>query len=130
MQNGLQQRLPAEFLSSFPSGNSIAFSIVPEIASIAEPFRTEIRQAFAESLRTLWLVLIGISGLGLISSFAMKQLPLHTSVDKAYALEDRQPQSDSEDGQTRIVSGRATDKVTIASKRLERSTLNPSISSL
>ncbi|KAL5513681.1 hypothetical protein ACEPAH_4080 [Sanghuangporus vaninii] len=79
LQNELKKRLPNEFISEFPEGTSVAFSIVPVIQGLEEPFRTQVRVAFADSLRVLWEVLIGIGALGLLSSFLMKGLSLRGS---------------------------------------------------
>ncbi|KAF8572598.1 hypothetical protein K439DRAFT_1378099, partial [Ramaria rubella] len=61
LQNQLQRRLPQEFLSQFP-------------------------EAFVDSLRWIWTVVAGVCGLGLLSTFFMKGLPLHTDTDDAWAL--------------------------------------------
>lgn len=53
-----------------------------------EPLRTEVRNAFAGSLQTLWRVSIGLSGLGLLVSLGMKGLPLHTAVDGNWGLKE------------------------------------------
>ncbi|KAI0083047.1 hypothetical protein BDY19DRAFT_900943, partial [Irpex rosettiformis] len=47
---------------------------------------TEIRQAFADSIDVIWQVFIGIAGIGLLSSFFMKALPLHTQVDDRWGI--------------------------------------------
>lgn len=88
LQNELPRRLPAEFIEQFPEGTSIAYSIIPVISSLDEPFRTRVRMAFADSLRVYWGVLLGVAVVGLFVSFLMKALPLHTSMDKDWGLED------------------------------------------
>lgn len=60
----------------------MAFSIIPTIGTLPEPLRADVRNAFAGALQVMWRVLTGIGGVGLLASFAMKDLPLHTSVDK------------------------------------------------
>lgn len=49
--------------------------------------KTEVREAFASSLTVIWEVMIGIAGIGLLASFFMKGLPLHTEIDKKWGLE-------------------------------------------
>ncbi|KAI5118634.1 hypothetical protein M0805_000010 [Coniferiporia weirii] len=88
LQNGLQKRLPAEFVATFPAGTAIAYSIIPAIANLEEPFRTSVRVAFAESIRINWEVLVGIAGLGFISSLFMKNLPLHSNLDEQWGLRE------------------------------------------
>ena len=88
LQTQLGKKLPAEFVEKFPGGVAIAYSAIPVIPSLPEPFRAEVRKAFADSLAVLWRVCIGITGMGLLASLPMKALPLHTQVDERWALED------------------------------------------
>ncbi|THG99353.1 hypothetical protein EW145_g7284 [Phellinidium pouzarii] len=86
IQNALQDKLPAEFISQLPTGTSIVYSVVEIIPTLDEPLQTNVRVAFGEALKTFWQVLIGIAALGLMSSLFMKGLPLHTSTDRASGL--------------------------------------------
>lgn len=86
MQSELGKRLPRKFVAQFPGGVSIAYAIIPTIPSLEEPFRTEVRNAFAESLVVIWQVIIGVSGLGLAASALMKGLPLHTQVAEEWGI--------------------------------------------
>ncbi|TFY81266.1 hypothetical protein EWM64_g2741 [Hericium alpestre] len=88
LQNELKKRLPPAFLSVFPQGTAVAYSVIPVIPSLDEPLRSEVRAAFAGALRVLWQVLIGFGGLGLLVSLGMKGLPLHTSVDRNWGLNE------------------------------------------
>ena len=89
LQTQLSNKLPAAFVEQFPGGVSIAFAAIPAIPGLPEPLHTEVRAAFASSLIVIWQVMIGISGLGLLSSLFMKSLPLHTQVDENWGLEER-----------------------------------------
>ncbi len=71
-----------------PGGVAIAYSAIPAIANLPEQVRVPVRVAFAESLSNVWEVMIGVAAIGLISSFFMKSLPLHTQVDEKWGLED------------------------------------------
>ena len=87
LQTQLGHRLPAEFLEKFPGGVAIAYSAIPVIPSLPEPFRSEVRKAFADSIAVVWQVMIGITAIGLLASLLMKGLPLHTSVDETWGME-------------------------------------------
>lgn len=52
-----------------------------------EPLKRSVQEAFAHGLRVIWLVLVGISGFAFLVSFLMEGLPLHTSTDKNYGIE-------------------------------------------
>ncbi|KAI0087477.1 iron permease [Irpex rosettiformis] len=88
LQNQLVKRLPIEFTSQFPSGAALAYSAIPTIGKLQDPLRAQVREAFAESIRVIWQVLTGISGLGLLCSLPMKGLPLHTQVDEKWGIEE------------------------------------------
>jgi hypothetical protein len=71
----------------FPGGSEIAFSAIPFIAALEEPLRTQVREAFADSLAVLWRVFIGIAGAGFISVFLMKEIPMSNETDERWAME-------------------------------------------
>ncbi|KAF9003179.1 hypothetical protein BDZ89DRAFT_967607, partial [Hymenopellis radicata] len=73
LQNELQRRLSRtlpEFFASHPEGS----------------LRSSVQTAFAESLKVLWEVLIGIAALGWLVSLLMKGLPLHSYTDERWAV--------------------------------------------
>lgn len=90
--------MPPDFVSQFPTGAEIAYSAIPVIKDLQEPLRTEVRIAFASSMRVVWLTMIGISGLGLLSSLMMKELPMTKDVDENFALKEKQAKN--EDAET------------------------------
>ncbi|KAJ7050309.1 major facilitator superfamily domain-containing protein [Mycena amicta] len=101
LQNQLISHLPADFVSKFPGGVAIAYSIIPVIRTLEEPLRTQVRVAFADSLKVVWWTATGISGLGLCTGLLMKHYPLHTSVDEKWGLDKVEMKRDtSEDGQS------------------------------
>ena len=89
LQTQLSQRLPADFVDSLPGGVSLAYSVIPVIPSLPEPAHTQVRVAFAQSIRVLWLVMIGIAGFGALAALLMKGLPLHTQVDERWGMEEK-----------------------------------------
>jgi hypothetical protein len=88
LQNELGKRLPPAFSVQFPQGTAIAYSIIPLIRTLPEPLKSQIQVAFADSLRVVWQVLLGVSAAGFLISLAMKRLPLHTEVDKKWGIDD------------------------------------------
>ena len=88
LQNELVKRLPAEFISQFPGSTSIAYSIIPVIDSLEEPFRRQVQDAFAGSLQIFWYLLGGIAVLGMAVAFLMKGYPLHTSKNIEWGLNE------------------------------------------
>jgi hypothetical protein len=90
LQNELGKRLPPAFSVQFPEGTAIAYSIIPLIRTLPEPLKSQIRVAFADSLRVVWQVLIGVSAAGLLASLAMKSLPLHTQVDRKWGINEKE----------------------------------------
>lgn len=81
-------KLPQTFLQSLPEGLEISYAAIPQISTLAEPLRTQVRDAFAESLVVLWQVLLGISALGLLSTTFMKEVPMQTVSDERFGLNE------------------------------------------
>jgi len=86
LTNELGKRLPTAFLEQVPGGLSGAYGAIPIIASLPEPLRTQVRTAFAESLRVIWLVLIPFGGVGFITALWMKALKLETVTDEQWGI--------------------------------------------
>ncbi|CAE7210073.1 unnamed protein product [Rhizoctonia solani] len=97
LQTELGKRLPPEFSALFPGGTEIAFSAIPFIGSLEEPLRTQVREAFADSLAVLWRVFIGIAGAGFISVFLMKEIPMSTETDERWAMEQAEKKQSGEE---------------------------------
>ncbi|KAJ6472378.1 major facilitator superfamily domain-containing protein [Mycena vitilis] len=92
LQNSLQKTLPAAFVAQFPPGFEIAYAAIPVIRTLEEPLRTEVRAAFADSMAKIWQTMVGISGLGLLFSLLMKEIPMATTVNETYALVEKEHQ--------------------------------------
>ncbi|TBU55384.1 MFS general substrate transporter [Dichomitus squalens] len=86
LQNQLEKKLPPQFNAQFPSGVQIAYAAIPVIGGLEEPLRTQVRDAFAASLKVVWQTMIGISGVGLLSVGLMKEVPMQGQVDETYGL--------------------------------------------
>jgi hypothetical protein len=95
LQNELQNRLPADLLNLVPDGTELAYAAIPLINGLPEPVRSEVRRAFAESIKVVWYVMAGIAGIGLLASLAMKGLPLHTSVNEEWVLNKERNSNES-----------------------------------
>ncbi|KAJ7624052.1 major facilitator superfamily domain-containing protein [Mycena polygramma] len=96
LQNSLQKTLPAAFVAQFPPGFEIAYAAIPVIRTLEEPLRTQVRAAFADSMAKIWQTMVGISGLGLLFSFLMKEIPMATTVNETYALVEKEQQQRQE----------------------------------
>ncbi|KAJ7166131.1 MFS multidrug transporter [Mycena filopes] len=100
LQNMLQKKLPSTFIAQFPPGFEIAYAAVPLIKDLEGPLREDVERAFAESMAVIWQTMIGISGLGLLLSLLMEEVPMGTTVDENYALKEA----------TRTVEGGCTER--------------------
>ncbi|KAL7284393.1 hypothetical protein ACG7TL_001683 [Trametes sanguinea] len=86
LQNQLKSRLPSDFTSQFPQGLEIAYAAIPSIAGLPEPLRSQVRQAFSQSMATIWEVMIGIAGIGLLSVPLMREVQMQEETDEKYGL--------------------------------------------
>ncbi|KAI0799693.1 iron permease [Irpex lacteus] len=93
LQNSLSHKLPQAYIAQLPSGVSFAYSAIPTLRSLDPNLRETVRHAFADSLKQLWLVLIGISGIGLVSVLFMTEIPMRNDLDEQWALEQKSRES-------------------------------------
>ncbi|KAJ7644806.1 iron permease [Roridomyces roridus] len=90
LQNRLTHKLPASFTALFPPKTEIAYAAIPVIRTLDEPLRTEVQKAFGDSMAAIWQTMIGFAGLGLLFSLLMEEVPMNTSVDENYALQEKE----------------------------------------
>ena len=104
LQNELKQRVPPSFLENFPGGVAIAYALIPQIPTLPEPLKGDVQDAFAGSLQVVWQVLIGIGGIGFLSSLCMEGLPLHNALDKDWTLDaERSKEAKMDNEAVRVV---------------------------
>ncbi|KAG9043887.1 hypothetical protein FS837_009033 [Tulasnella sp. UAMH 9824] len=97
LQNELKKKLPQAFLAMFPGeGVEITYAAIPRIGGLAEPLKREVRDAFAGSLRTVWIVMATVSVVGFFTVLGMKQLEMHEVTDDNWGLEEQKKVSDEE----------------------------------
>ncbi|KAF8502520.1 iron permease [Gautieria morchelliformis] len=88
LQNQLKRRLPQQFLANLPQGIDLSYAAIPQIAALSDTLKPVVQKAFADSLRILWFVLLGISVVGLLSSLLMKEVEMQTVTDERWGLTD------------------------------------------
>ena len=89
LQNQLRIRLPQSYLATLPSaGVELSYAIIPQLGSLSEPLKGEVRAAFADSLKVLWEVMIAVAGVGFLSALIMKELPLQKVMDEDWGLRE------------------------------------------
>ena len=96
LQNLLSHKLPPSYIAQLPSGVSFAYSAIPTLKSLDPDLQLLVRKAFADSLKLMWLVMIGISGIGLVSVFFMKEIPMRHDLDEQWALEQKERKNTGE----------------------------------
>ncbi|KAJ6558362.1 major facilitator superfamily domain-containing protein [Mycena capillaripes] len=87
LDNQLTRRLPAAFVTHVPGGAAVAYALIPQIEALPPAVRLGVQEAFAESLAVVWAVLVALAGAGLLASLFMEGLPLHTKLDRRWALQ-------------------------------------------
>ncbi|KAI0685396.1 Mfs1.2 [Cytidiella melzeri] len=110
LQNQLGKRLPLAFTSQFPGGVGLAYAAIPAIKTLPGPLRSEVREAFADSIRVIWQVSTGIAALGLLTALPMKALPLHTQVDARWGMEGGEAHECSSDVGNGMSEGKVGDE--------------------
>ncbi|GAA6025572.1 hypothetical protein JCM10207_002709, partial [Rhodosporidiobolus poonsookiae] len=89
LTNVLGQKLPQEFIDMIPNGLAGAYSAIPEIRGLDEPLKMQVRVAFAEALRVVWIVMIPFAGVAFLISLAMRSLPLAAEVDETFGVKEK-----------------------------------------
>lgn len=82
LANELSQKLPAAYVDGLASGAAGAYADIPNIKLLAEPLRDQVRVAFGESIRVIWIVLIPFGFVGLVMCCFMRQIELQTQTDE------------------------------------------------
>ncbi|KAG8906510.1 hypothetical protein FRB99_006730 [Tulasnella sp. 403] len=92
LQNELKRNLPEAFLGGVlggvGGGVEIAYAAIPAIRALEEPLKGQVREAYAESVKVVWWVMTGLSGLGLLVALFMKELRLREVTDENWGLVD------------------------------------------
>ena len=88
IQNELKRNLPASFLKRFPQGVEIAFETIPDIPSLDQPLKDDVRNAFGITLKAVWQLVLGVAVAGSLCSIGMKQLQLHSKMDEDWGRKD------------------------------------------
>ncbi|KIO28004.1 hypothetical protein M407DRAFT_22771 [Tulasnella calospora MUT 4182] len=100
LQNELKRKLPQSFVEALTSagGHGVEFSYaaIPAIRVLEEPVKTQVKEAFASSLRIVWLVMAALAALGTVTVFGMKELRLHEVTDEDWGLKEKKEQADAE----------------------------------
>lgn len=113
LQNQLNKKLPAAFISEIGGTAEAAFAAIPRISSLyvplsltpllahhsfltvldllnrPEPTRTAVRAAFADSAQVLWIIGCAMAGAALILSFFLEDLKLATTGDEDWGLKEK-----------------------------------------
>lgn len=85
-QNRLQARLPTAFLDLIPAGQDVTYSGIPLIPSLAPELQDTVRSVFAESIRLVWYISLGLCAAGFASVAVQKHVPLHTKMDNRFGM--------------------------------------------
>ncbi|KDE09429.1 hypothetical protein MVLG_00332 [Microbotryum lychnidis-dioicae p1A1 Lamole] len=86
LQNELSRHLPPEVVLSHFANAKYAYSAIPDIHLLPELVQLHVRRAFAQSLRMVWIVMIGLSGIAFILSWFIEEVPLTTETDENWGV--------------------------------------------
>ncbi|CDO76935.1 hypothetical protein BN946_scf185006.g17 [Trametes cinnabarina] len=88
-QNRLHSLLPAEFLARLPPDQDVTYSGIPLIPSLEQPLQNEVRAAFANSIRLVWYICLGLCAVGFVSVAMQEYVPLHTKMDDRFGMKEK-----------------------------------------
>ncbi|EIN06465.1 iron permease [Punctularia strigosozonata HHB-11173 SS5] len=97
LQNELLARLPLSALrdalpdhSFLPGSGDLSYALIPLIKQLHQPLQDEVRDAFAKSLRVVWILLLALAGAGWVCVWGVKELTLHTKKDERWGLDTKE----------------------------------------
>lgn len=98
LQNQLLQKLPAQVLGDLPSSSHAAliYGIIPKIGALAPELQRATQQAFVDSMRLVWIVMVAISGAGILTVIFIREFPLNKTTDKNWGLKEKEMTADRE----------------------------------
>lgn len=96
----MKRKLPSEFLEQVTGGADssnleLAYAVIPVIPTLSEPLKTQVRVAFAESLRLIWFVLLGVAGAGVLSLLLMREQEMADMTDDQWGMKEQKRPTDS-----------------------------------
>ncbi|KAH9925600.1 iron permease [Epithele typhae] len=95
LQNALERDLPGAFLDSLGkgkgAGGEVAYAAIPFIPALAEPLRREVRVAFAEGARAVWVAMTGVACVGFLTCVMMREVPMDVGGSGAAPVEKKPP---------------------------------------
>ncbi|KAJ7346393.1 hypothetical protein DFH08DRAFT_871108, partial [Mycena albidolilacea] len=89
LQNTVKHRFLARFLKELPAGSDFALSVLSRIAALLEPMQHEVKVAFGQDISTIYRVMIGVSGLGLLCVLFMKEVPMCGNLNAKFGLKEK-----------------------------------------
>ena len=94
LQNELSKTLPPSFIQSIPQGTGTAvptlYAFIPDFSTLPPHIRSEVQDAFTNSLVVLWQVLTAVYAVGGVASSFMRGFVLSHSFDEAWAMRERE----------------------------------------
>ena len=98
LQNQLRARLPRAFLATLPRGVEISYAAITQVRGLGEPLKGEVRAAFAGALDVLWEVMIAVAGVGFVTAWAMREVPMQRAADENWGLDEKAATGGAGDG--------------------------------
>ncbi|KAK7013962.1 MFS general substrate transporter [Favolaschia claudopus] len=94
LQNSLRTHLPSSVITDLPASSDVAYSIISQIPSMPEPLKAQVITAFFQSLRSVWIAMAVLSGVGICTLVLIKDLPLRTTTDKKWDTVNNEKKSE------------------------------------
>ena len=98
LQNQLRARLPRAFLATLPRGVEISYAAITQVRGLGEPLKGEVRAAFAGALDVLWEVMIAVAGVGFVTAWVMREVPMQRAADENWGLDEKAPTGAADGG--------------------------------
>jgi len=85
IENKLLSTLPRSVIQQFDH-SSLVYGVIPEISQMAEPLKDQVKDAYVESMRVVWIVMTALCAVGFFTVFLVEDIPLSRKVDGKWGL--------------------------------------------
>ncbi|KAG8882578.1 hypothetical protein FRB97_008087 [Tulasnella sp. 331] len=91
LENTLKRNLSDTFLAQY--GAQVAYSLIPAVGTLVEPMQGQVRDALAEGMSTVWKVMFGVSMVGAVCVFFMKEFDMAEETDIIWGMVEKRDMS-------------------------------------
>jgi hypothetical protein len=92
LQNRVRALIPPEVKAALPPNTDVTYALIPRIHMLPKDVQFVVRDAFAQSIQVIWIVMFCVSAMGFLSVFLMREEKMRSDRDEKWALLEDEPE--------------------------------------